>query len=178
MRIWLRLWSLQVRRYYLVRLAPQMGRRIKSPTRTRCTQVLQASDSDEPYRHQLHKLLPPLPPTSFFVFICYCIGVFGDVLLLDCGVVSCWVCGLVFCGFMVLFVCVLCVSVWLCDLCLWICEFVNVCALMRSFRVCVLVVCAFGVFVCVCVCVSVCLCVCLCGCVRVCLYASSYSCSR
>ena len=61
--------------------------------------------------------LPPLPPTSGFVSMCYCVCVFGFMRLWVCGVVSLWVCGLVFCGFvcvcvhMFVFVWVLCVFV-------------------------------------------------------------------
>ena len=48
--------------------------------------------------------LPPLPPTSGFVSMCYCVCVFGFMRLWVCGGVSLWVCGLVFCGFVGLFV--------------------------------------------------------------------------
>ena len=42
--------------------------------------------------------LPPLPPTSDFVFMCYCVCVFGVIGLWDCGIVSLWVCGFVLGG--------------------------------------------------------------------------------
>ena len=59
-----------------------------------------------------------LPPTSDFAFIGYCVCVFGDMRLWDYGVVSSWVCGLVFC------VCV-CVGLWGC-VCVCVCFFVFV----------------------------------------------------
>ena len=65
--------------------------------------------------------LPPLPPTSGFVSMCYCVCVFGFMRLWVCGVVSLWVCGLVFCGF----VCV-CVFTCLClfGCCVFLCDHV------------------------------------------------------
>ena len=57
--------------------------------------------------------LPPLPPTSDFVFMCYCICVLGVIRLWDCGVVSLWVCG--------------CVLVWVSDLCVCVCVCVFTC---------------------------------------------------
>ena len=42
--------------------------------------------------------LPLFPPTSDSVCICCCACVFEAMRLQDCGVVSLWVCGLVFVG--------------------------------------------------------------------------------
>ena len=65
--------------------------------------------------------LPPLPPTSGFVSMCYCVCEFGFMRLWVCGVVSLWMCGLVFCGFVRVCVCVcVCVCVFTC-LCLFGC---------------------------------------------------------
>ena len=65
--------------------------------------------------------LPPLPPTSGFVFMCYCVCLFGFMRLWVCGVVSLWVCGLVFCGFV-------CVCVFTCfclfGRCVFLCDHV------------------------------------------------------
>ena len=64
---------------------------------------------------------PPLPPTSGFVSVCYCVCEFGFMRLWVCGVVSLWMCGLVFCGFVRVCVCVcVCVCVFTC-LCLFGC---------------------------------------------------------
>ena len=67
--------------------------------------------------------LPPLPPTSGFVSMCYCVCVFGFMRLWVCGVVSSWVCGLVFCGFVCVCVCVFtCLCLFGC--CVFLCDHV------------------------------------------------------
>ena len=63
--------------------------------------------------------LPPLPPTSDFVFMCYCVCVFGVIGLWDCGIVSLWVCGLVLGG-------VVCRCLCVCDYMRAVC-FLRVC---------------------------------------------------
>ena len=106
--------------------------------------------------------LPPLPPTSDVVFICYCVCVFGVAGLWVNGVVCLGV-GSV-CEFVDVFVCLcvcdvfvclcgcvsvaLCVSVCLCAYvfaCLWVCGFVGL-----SWFACFVVICLFVCFACVC----------------------------
>ena len=59
--------------------------------------------------------LPPLPPTSGFVSMCYCVCVFEFMQFWVCGVVSLWVCfvGLCVCVFTCL--CLFGCCVFLCD---------------------------------------------------------------
>ena len=67
--------------------------------------------------------LQPLPPTSDFIFICYCVYVFGVMRLWGCGVLSVKVCGFVgLWVFVGLFVCVcvrICVFVFVCVPCVF-----------------------------------------------------------
>ena len=115
--------------------------------------------------------LSHLPPTSYFVFICFGVRVFGVVRLWDCGVMSLSVCGSVFCVCCFVYVCVFefvcapCVFAWLC-VWLYVCGFVG--SLVRL-RWCILLgSCVSGLCVWVFnACVWLCAC---CVCLLACLY--------